>query len=67
MAACAAPQLSQLAERAWHSDKIVVTRAGNPYVDLLPRVETPLARKPGRLKGKTRMALDFGYDSRARH
>ncbi|KJH75559.1 type II toxin-antitoxin system prevent-host-death family antitoxin [Pseudomonas gregormendelii] len=52
-------QLSQLAERAWHGDKIVVTKAGKPYVDLLPHIDTPRARKPGRLKGKIRMSADF--------
>ncbi|KPU57327.1 prevent-host-death family protein [Pseudomonas fluorescens] len=52
-------QLSQLAERAWHGDKIVITKAGKPYLDLLPHVDTPRARKPGRLKGEIRMSADF--------
>ena len=52
-------QLSQLAKRAWHGDKIVITKAGKPYLDLLPHIDTPRARKPGRLKGKIRMAADF--------
>ncbi|MNN80339.1 hypothetical protein D3C81_1970650 [compost metagenome] len=52
-------KLSQLAERAWHGDKIVITKAGKPYQDLLPHVDTPRARKPGRLKGKIRMSADF--------
>ncbi|MCW8275509.1 hypothetical protein IMF27_07185 [Pseudomonas sp. PCH199] len=45
-------QLSQLAERAWHGDKVVIAKAGKPYLDLLPHVDTPRVRKPGRLKGR---------------
>ena len=52
-------QLSQLAERVWHGDKVVIAKAGKPYLDLLPHVDTPRARKPGRLKGKIRMSADF--------
>jgi prevent-host-death family protein len=52
-------KLSQLAERAWHGDKVVITKAGKPYLDLLPHVDTPRVRKPGRLKGKIRMSADF--------
>ncbi|MDN4546886.1 MULTISPECIES: type II toxin-antitoxin system Phd/YefM family antitoxin [unclassified Pseudomonas] len=52
-------QLSQLAERVWRGDKVVIAKAGKPYLDLLPHVETPRARKPGRLKGKIRMSADF--------
>ncbi|KPG97711.1 antitoxin [Pseudomonas sp. RIT-PI-q] len=52
-------QLSQLAERVWHGDKVVIAKAGKPYLDLLPHVDTPRARKPGRLKGKVRMSADF--------
>lgn len=52
-------QLSQLAERVWHGDKVVIAKAGKPYLDLLPHVDTPRVRKPGRLKGKIRMSADF--------
>jgi prevent-host-death family protein len=52
-------QLTQLAERAWHGDKVVITKAGKPYVDLLPHVDSARPRKPGRLKGEIRMAADF--------
>ncbi|MOA43876.1 hypothetical protein D3C78_1660780 [compost metagenome] len=37
----------------------MIAKAGKPYLDLLPHVETPRARKPGRLKGKIRMSADF--------
>ncbi len=52
-------QLSQLAERAWNGDKVVITKNGKPYLDLLPHVDTPRARRPGRLKGAIRMSADF--------
>ncbi|WP_339502821.1 type II toxin-antitoxin system prevent-host-death family antitoxin [Pseudomonas silesiensis] len=52
-------QLSQLAERAWHGDTVVIIKDGKPYLDLLPHVDTPRARKPGRLKGKIRMSADL--------
>lgn len=52
-------QLSRLAERAGHGNKVVITKAGKPYVDLLPHVETLWARKPGRLKGKIWISADF--------
>ncbi|MBC3364578.1 type II toxin-antitoxin system prevent-host-death family antitoxin [Pseudomonas sp. SWRI154] len=51
-------QLLQLGARAWQGDKVVITKAGKPYLDLLPHVDTPQARKPGRLKGKIRMSAD---------
>jgi len=38
---------------------VVITKADKPYLDLLPHVATPQARKPGRLKGKIRMPADF--------
>jgi len=56
-------QLSQLAERAWHGDKVVISKAGKPYVDLLPHVDSARLRKPGRLKGKIRMPADFDKTS----
>ncbi|MGF6204031.1 type II toxin-antitoxin system Phd/YefM family antitoxin [Pseudomonas frederiksbergensis] len=56
-------QLSELAERVWHGDKVVITRAGKPYLDLLPHIDTPGARKPGRLKGLIRISADFDKTS----
>ena len=52
-------QLSHLAERAWHGDTVVIIKDGKPYLYLLPHVDTPQARKPGRLEGKIRMSTDF--------
>ena len=52
-------QLSQLAERAWHGDTVVIVKDGKPYVELLPHIDTPRVRKPGRLKGRFRMSAEF--------
>ena len=50
-------QLSRLGELAWQGEKIVIAKAGKPYLDLVPhrRVE----RKLGALKGKISIAPDF--------
>lgn len=59
-------QLLQLGARAWQGDRVVITKAGKAYLDLLPHVATPQARKPGRLKGKTDVS-GFRPHSRGRH
>lgn len=52
-------KLSELGELAWKGDKIVIAKAGKPYLDLLPHKETPKERRPGRLKGKIAIGVDF--------
>jgi antitoxin (DNA-binding transcriptional repressor) of toxin-antitoxin stability system len=52
-------QLSQLAERVWAGDRVVITRAGKPYLDMLLHQPQMLERKPGSLKGRIRIAPDF--------
>jgi antitoxin (DNA-binding transcriptional repressor) of toxin-antitoxin stability system len=52
-------QLSQLAERVWDGERVVIAKAGKPYLDLLPHQEATRTRQPGRLKGRIRMAADF--------
>jgi antitoxin (DNA-binding transcriptional repressor) of toxin-antitoxin stability system len=44
---------------AWHGDTVVIIKDGEPYLNLLPHVDTSRARKPGRLKGKIRISADF--------
>jgi antitoxin (DNA-binding transcriptional repressor) of toxin-antitoxin stability system len=56
--------LSQLAERAWGGETVVIVKDGYPDLHLRPHVDTPQARKPGRLKGKIRMFADFDKTSR---
>ncbi len=54
-------RLSELGERVWKGEKIVIAKAGKPYLDLLPHRERRRTRKPGRLKGKIEMAADFDH------
>jgi antitoxin (DNA-binding transcriptional repressor) of toxin-antitoxin stability system len=52
-------QLSALGKKAWEGERIVIARAGEPYLDLLPHKEQRKSRRPGRFKGKIRMSDDF--------
>ena len=52
-------QLSKLGEMAWKGEKIVIAKAGKPYLDLVPHKSERKERKPGRLKGQIQMADDF--------
>lgn len=52
-------QLSKLGELAWKGEQIVIAKAGKPYLDLVPHRQNDKPRKPGRLKGRIRMAPDF--------
>ncbi|WP_185046020.1 type II toxin-antitoxin system Phd/YefM family antitoxin [Pseudomonas brassicacearum] len=45
--------------RAWEGDRVMITKADKPHLDLLPHADTPQVCKPGRLKGKIRMSADF--------
>ncbi|MCP1441140.1 antitoxin (DNA-binding transcriptional repressor) of toxin-antitoxin stability system [Pseudomonas sp. GGS8] len=40
--------------RAWQGGRVVITKAGKPYLDLLPHVDSLQTRKPGRLRTKNR-------------
>ncbi|MDO8329102.1 MAG: type II toxin-antitoxin system Phd/YefM family antitoxin [Fluviicoccus sp.] len=56
-------RLSELAERVWAGDKVVIARAGKPYLDLLPHQAAPSPRQPGCLKGKLVVPEDFDQTS----
>ena len=45
--------------RAWQGDRVMITKADKPPLDLLPHADTPQMRKPGRLKGKIRASANF--------
>ena len=49
--------LSRLLERVLQGEEILIARNGQPVARLAP--VTPAPRRPGRLKGKIRMAPDF--------
>ena len=52
-------RLSELGELVWKGETIVIAKAGKPYLDLLPHRGRRLKRKPGRLKGRIKIAADF--------
>ena len=52
-------QLSQLGRLAWAGEKVVIARAGVPYLRLEPYREPVADRTPGGLKGKIWVASDF--------
>lgn len=53
-------RLSQLVQRALKGEKVVIARAGEPLLDLVPHRRAGMApRKPGRFQGRIRMAPDF--------
>lgn len=52
-------KLSALAEKVWQGETVVIAKAGKPYLDILPHKEERIPRKPGRFKGRIRIAEDF--------
>ncbi|HCH33785.1 MAG TPA: type II toxin-antitoxin system prevent-host-death family antitoxin [Oceanospirillaceae bacterium] len=56
-------RLSELGERVWQGERVVIAKAGKPYLDLLPHKEVIQDREPGRLKGKIFIAPDFDQTS----
>ena len=51
--------LSELVERAAAGEEIVIAKAGKPRARLVPIPETVPERRPGRARGKIRIADDF--------
>ncbi len=52
-------RLSELGELVWKGEKVIIAKAGKPYLDLLPHRPERRERVPGLLKGKIRIAADF--------
>jgi antitoxin (DNA-binding transcriptional repressor) of toxin-antitoxin stability system len=53
-------RLSELGELVWQGERVIIAKAGKPYLDLLPHKDTRKQRVPGRLKGQIKIAPDFG-------
>jgi prevent-host-death family protein len=51
--------LSELVERAAAGEEIVIAKAGKPRARLVPVEEARPERRPGRAKGRIRIAPDF--------
>ena len=52
-------RLSELAELVWQGERVIIAKAGKPYLDLLPHKGTRKPRVPGRLKGQIKIPPDF--------
>ena len=52
-------QLSKLIEAVTQGEKIVIAKAGKPAAMLVPMVSQKSIRKPGAMKGKIKIAIDF--------
>ncbi len=50
---------SKLVELAANGEEIIIAKAGKPTVKLVPILSSKPKRKPGRLKGKIKIASDF--------
>lgn len=52
-------QLSKLGELAWQGEKVIIAKAGTPYLELIPHQPKRQTRTPGRYKGQIELAEDF--------
>lgn len=53
-------KLSQLGEKATQGERVIIARAGVPYLELVPyRGAGERRRQPGRLAGRLSIAEDF--------
>ena len=52
-------QLSRLGRAAWAGEEVVIARAGEPYLRLVPYRERKARRKLGGLEGQIWMSPDF--------
>jgi prevent-host-death family protein len=53
--------LSRLVERALAGEEVVIAKDGKPLVKLVPIRVPEAPRRPGRLRGRLRMAPDFDH------
>ncbi len=51
--------LSRLVERAAAGEEVIIGKAGRPMARLVPYVESPRRRAPGRWKNRVKIASDF--------
>ena len=52
-------QLSRLGKAAWEGEEVVIARAGEPYLRLVPYRERKPRRRLGAMKGQIRITSDF--------
>jgi antitoxin (DNA-binding transcriptional repressor) of toxin-antitoxin stability system len=54
--------LSKLGEKVWQGERVVIAKAGKPYLDLVPHKGELKPRKPGRFKGQIKLTADFNEE-----
>ena len=54
--------LSKLGEKVWQGERVVIAKAGKPYLDLVPHKAQLKPRKPGRFKGQISLSDDFNEE-----
>lgn len=47
-------QLSKLGEKVWQGERVIIARAGKPFLELIPFTSRVEGRRPGRLKEQIR-------------
>jgi antitoxin (DNA-binding transcriptional repressor) of toxin-antitoxin stability system len=52
-------RLSQLGEKVWRGERVVIAKSGKPYLDLLPHKSSDKPRVPGRYKRKIKIGKNF--------
>ena len=52
-------RLSQLVDRAATGEEIIIARGGRPVARLVAWRALPVARRPGRMRGRVRIARNF--------
>jgi len=52
-------RLSQLVDRVASGDEVIIARAGRPVARLVAFRPSPVARIPGRMRGRVRIGRDF--------
>lgn len=52
-------RFSELDELVWEGKKVVITKDGKPYLDLVPHRECRAQRIPGRFRGQIQLAENF--------
>ncbi|WP_108818162.1 type II toxin-antitoxin system Phd/YefM family antitoxin [Pseudovibrio sp. Alg231-02] len=54
--------LCELGRRVWQGERVVITKTGEPYLELVSHKARLTPRKPGRFKGQIELGGDFNED-----
>ena len=57
-------KLLALGRKAWQGERIIITRTGQPYLEILPFQAEQAPRRPGRWRERIQVAADFDPTTR---